>query len=393
MCTRGKLNTFSIFAEHSLSIVSSRARIGLILPTAIITDDSTKCFFQDIVKNQRNISIYGFENEEKIFPQVHNETKFCLMTLTGTNSRNVTSDFVFFARKVEHLHEQERHFSLNEEDFSILNPNTNTCPIFRSNRDAELTKKIYHSILIIYNESTKRNPWGVVCRQGLFNMSSDSGLFQSFEKITSRGYKLVGNVFYGVNEVFLPLYEGKMIWQFDHRFGTYENQTQAQANKGVLPHLTAEQHNNCNFFSQPRYWIKDEEVYKKKEHWHKDEWLICWRDLTGAVLFRTAVFAVLPEVGTADTAPIVNLTNVAHDLKVCFVSAGNTFVFDYIARQKIGGSHLRFYTFYQLPMLPPQFYSECCAWDNHTQLSQWIFKRGFELIYTSMEIKKFATDL
>lgn len=38
------------------------------------------------------------------------------------------------------------------------------------------------------------------------------------------------------------MYEAKMIYQFDHRFGTYERQTQAQANQGKLPELNEQEH-------------------------------------------------------------------------------------------------------------------------------------------------------
>ncbi len=60
-----------------------------------------------------------------------------------------------------------------------------------------------------------------------------------------------------MDEICLPLYEGKMIWHFDHRFGTYEGQTQAQANQGKLPELTEQQHANPFLLSIPRYWIHE----------------------------------------------------------------------------------------------------------------------------------------
>jgi hypothetical protein len=34
------------------------------------------------------------------------------------------------------------------------------------------------------------------------------------------GYRLKGNVFTKGWEVYLPLYEAKMIWHFDHRFAS-----------------------------------------------------------------------------------------------------------------------------------------------------------------------------
>jgi hypothetical protein len=42
-----------------------------------------------------------------------------------------------------------------------------------------------------------------------------------------------------------------MIWYFDHRFGTYEGQTQAQANQGKLPELGEQEH--INPFLLPKF--------------------------------------------------------------------------------------------------------------------------------------------
>src|SRR5439155_1110041 len=91
------------------------------------------------------------------------------------------ADFVFFARRVEHLRDPERRFVLSAENIALLNPITRTCPIFRSTRDAELTKAIYRRVPVFIRETqdsrNEGNPWGISFKQGLFNMTSDSNLF------------------------------------------------------------------------------------------------------------------------------------------------------------------------------------------------------------------------
>jgi hypothetical protein len=51
-----------------------------------------------------------------------------------------------------------------------------------------------------------------------------------------------------------------MLWHFDHRFGTYLSQTEAQANQGKLPELNDEQHSDPTFLTLPRYWVSEQEV-------------------------------------------------------------------------------------------------------------------------------------
>lgn len=55
-----------------------------------------------------------------------------------------------------------RAFSLTPGDIALLNPNTRTCPIFRTGRDAELTKAIYRRVPVLVREGDRDgNPWGI----------------------------------------------------------------------------------------------------------------------------------------------------------------------------------------------------------------------------------------
>ena len=62
---RGDVNTYAVFAETFLSMLNPRGRAGLIVPTGIATDDSTKAFFDKIATRQSLVSLYDFENREK----------------------------------------------------------------------------------------------------------------------------------------------------------------------------------------------------------------------------------------------------------------------------------------------------------------------------------------
>jgi hypothetical protein len=263
-CGRGDVNTYAVFAETMRMLINPSGRIGCIVPSGIATDDTTKFFFRDLIDTGSLVSLYSFENEEFIFPAVHHATKFCLLTMAAQKTEvERIVDFFFFARQVDDLAEKERHFTLSSEDIALINPNTRTCPIFRHKQDAELTKYIYRRIPVLVREATEKqreeNPWGISFLR-MIDMANDSGLFRTREQLESEGFVLNGNVFIRDNDTYLPLYEGKMVWHFDHRFGTYEGQTQAQANQGKLPELTPEQHRDPNLFPLPRYWVAEEKV-------------------------------------------------------------------------------------------------------------------------------------
>jgi hypothetical protein len=147
LCGRGDVNTYTIFAETMRLIINPIGQVGCIVPSGIATDDTTKHFFRNMVDSHTLVSLYSFENEEFIFPAIHHATKFCLLTISGKERLQKSTDFVFFARQTSYLQDEERHFSLSAADIALLNPNTRTCPIFRSKRDMELTKAYMHEYL------------------------------------------------------------------------------------------------------------------------------------------------------------------------------------------------------------------------------------------------------
>jgi len=171
-----------------------------------------------------------------------------------------SSIFVFNARTIEDLRRLEKRFTLSPEDIELLNPNTKTCPIFQSGCDAELTKAIYRRVPVLWheavNDQTETNLWKLRFSQGLFNMASASEHFWKADKLERNGYNRNGNVYVGLKDCYLPLYEAKMLHQFDHRWATYETQDDARD-------VTHEEKLDPSFVVQPRYWVREDVVESK----------------------------------------------------------------------------------------------------------------------------------
>ncbi len=262
LCAVGKINTYSIFAESMRSLLLPRGQAGIIVPSGIATDDTTKFFFQDLMRKGSLQRLYDFENREKIFPAVDSRMKFALVTIGGPARRHIGgTDFAFFLLGVEDLEDPEKHFTLTAEDLALLSPNTGTCATFRSKADAELTKAIYRRVPVLIQEADESaepprpefNPWGLSFSQGLFNMASDSNLFKTRRDLTTAGWNHDGNVFRKEREAYLPLYEAKMLHHFDHRFATYVNDTDTRD-------VELAEKADPNFLVMPRYWVPEREV-------------------------------------------------------------------------------------------------------------------------------------
>ena len=258
---QGNINLYALFAESMLGLINSTGRAGFIVPTGIATDNGTKDFFAYITANKRLVSLYDFENREKIFPGIDSRIKFCLVTL-GNDIKQ--AKLMFFASRTAHLANQERSFTLTPAEFSLINPNTQTCPVFRSRQDAELTKKLYQAAPILVRDGDKRrkeeNPWGITVKTRLFHMSEDSGLFHTYEQLKAMGAEIDG-----LNHAcwifgdtrFVPLYEGKMIHHYDHRWATYDINGVDSADVSLFDKQ------NPAFTICPRYWIDEWELLER----------------------------------------------------------------------------------------------------------------------------------
>ena len=262
----GDVNTYAVFAETFLQLVKPTGRAGLIVPTGIATDHSTKAFFEHIVSARRLVSLFDFENREALFADVHRSYKFCLLTLCGNANPATAPEFAFFLRQTEQLKEDDRRFSLTVDDFTLFNPNTRTCPIFRTKRDMEIARKIYLRSGVFWKESRgsqrEENPWGAKFSR-MFDMSNDSSLFRTHAELTENGWQLQGNEFVRKDERCLPLYEAKLFHQYDHRFATFEGVSEQDRRKGKARPVTLKEKSDPNFVVMPRYWIAEEEVLKR----------------------------------------------------------------------------------------------------------------------------------
>jgi len=400
LTARGDINTYPLFAELGRSLVNPRGRMGMIVPTGIATDDSNKEFFGNVVDKGQLAALLDFENREGLFPGVHRSYKFSVFVLRGGGSPK-PARLLFFATRPEHVEDPLCLFTLSPEDFALLNPNTRTCPVFRTRQDAELTKKIYRRVPVLWREAQEvpnlpeggllpytapltpgtkvlpeENPWGVRLRQGLFNMTSDFHLFRTREDLEAQGFRLVGNRFVRGEEVYLPLYEAKMFWHYDHRFATFAGTDTRDVEPG--------EKEGPAFLPLPRYWVPREETEARlrKAGWER-RWLVGFRNVARSTDERTVVVSRLPLAGVGHSAPLLlPFLGLPSLLLEANLSA---LVLDYVARQKVGGTNLTFHYLKQFPVLPPSAYKPPDL--------RFIVPRVLELAYTAWDLAPLAQDV
>lgn len=353
----GDIDLYPMFAELCLSF--SKEAWGLVMPTGIAVNDSNKAFFSKLIDENRLVSLYDFENREALF-DIHRMFKFCLITAGKAQAEPRTVSGGFYLTRLDHLLDPRRIYTLQTSDFARLNPNTKTCPVFRTSRDAKLTAKIYRNSTILYNEITGENPWNVKFSR-MLDMSNDSYLFRTYAQLTAQGATLNGNTFTTVDgETYVPLYEGKMIWHYNHHCGTWPTEGE-RPNSINMPSL--DELSNPNSHIMPWYWVplsavKDRLVKYDKDgnvvwEW-KHKWMLNYRGLTNATNERTFICSPIPDsCGVGHSATLLYAER--RTMPVASLCAMmSSLVFDYATRQKVGGTNMSTYFVKQLPVITPR---------------------------------------
>lgn len=186
----------------------------------------------------------------------------------------------------------------------------------------------------------------------------------------------------------LPLYEAKMIHQFDHRWATYTAD-------GETRDVAEIEKTDPNFTVVPRYWLSESEVNERLTKRDRDGnviwcwdrgWLIGWRDVTSAHVLRTVIASVVPRVGVGHKMPLLFVSESLSSKRIAALFGNlNCLTLDYVARQKVGGISLTYFYLKQFPVLPPERYSESDL--------DFVATRVLKLSYTSNDLESWAHDL
>ena len=291
----GDLNTYALFAEHFLRLIGSWGRSGVIVPTGIATDSTTKAYFDAISSGARLISLLSFREIRRWFSGTDDRNSFCLLTL-GDDCYKCS--LVFSIDSLQDLADDGREFSLSANDFTLLNPNTRNCPVFRSQMDAELTKQIYGRVPVLIDEALgeQGNPWGIKFMT-MFHMSNDSHLF--FDAPAPER---------------LPLYEAKLIHHYDHRWASYEND-------GSSSDVRLADKQDPKFAVNPSYLFSIAEVSDRLQPkgWVR-QWLMGWRAIARGADERSVIGGVFPRSGVGNSFHLVLPSpSISAGLCPCFV--------------------------------------------------------------------------
>ena len=390
----GDINLYSLFVERAMSLVTPDGLVGLLTPSGIYADKTAARFFKSLSTTGRIGGLFDFENRRlgtelpPFFPDVDSPFKFCALIFGGDERRFEQTRCAFFLHDTGAVNDPQRCFPLTPDDFARVNPNTGTAPVFRTRRDADITRRIYerHPVLVDRSGSEERRVWPVRYYR-MFDMTNDSALFRTAAELETAGFYLVeGNRYKKADEWYLPLYQGRMISHFDHRANSVRINPQNTHNPYVSEAVSDAQHADPGFLPRTQYWVPAKDVESRIPR--ARGWALGFRDIARPTDVRTVVTAVVPWAGYGNKVPLL----VGGDglAAACLGANLSAIPVDFVARQKVQGTNLNWYIVEQLPVIAPNDYDRRFG---DTTAREMVRHHVLRLTYTAHDMAPFARAL
>jgi hypothetical protein len=148
------------------------------------------------------------------------------------------------------------------------------------------------------------------------------------------------------NTRWLPLLEGKAIDQFNHRYAHVKFSKTNVSGQGNEVPSSVDELADTDFRPLPRYWVEEREM----ERFPNREWFVVFRDTANVNNERTSFAAIVPRIPLANTLNHALFKSSPVLESSIFVSAINSYLVDYVARNKIQARHLNWFIAEQLPI-------------------------------------------
>lgn len=188
----GDGNLFRLFVERNLGLLAPGGSLNYVLPSALLFEEGSTGLRKHIFTHCHMPFFYSFENNKGVFPDVHRSYKFALMQVVNSapdGEQGKVIDTAFYVLDPAELNNTARHIPYPLETLKTLSPEQWALMALRDGSDLPILQKCYDAFPALAPE------WLDFRRE--LHMTDDKDLF-------------IENDAPGL----LPLYQGKMIWQY-----------------------------------------------------------------------------------------------------------------------------------------------------------------------------------
>lgn len=341
------INTYKLFLEQSYALLRQGGQLGMLVPSGLYTDKGSTALRSLFLNKCQWRWLFGFENREGIF-DIHRSFKFgpILLEKGGTTDAIRTA----FMRRDLNDWEQAEQFAIPYARIQVerFSPGTRAILEIRNRRDLQILEKIYANSVLLGDQEP--DGWEVHYARE-FDMTNDSKLFPPRQKWEEQGYRPdeYGRWIGPDGDVALPLYEGRMIGQFDFSKKGWVSGKGRGAVWRDIP-LEAKVIEPQYLMSQTVYLAEAAQAVGTK---------VAHMRVGSATNERSSTAAVIEGRPTGDTAAIFWTGSMIKDLELAAFL--NSYTFDSIMRVRLGGLHLDYHVFEQNPIPAVSVIAKLCS--------------------------------
>ena len=315
---RGDTATHKLFLERVYGLLQTSGRIGYVVPSGIYTDLGTKDL-RVMLLNEGNIQyIFSFSNERYFFPGVDHRFKFALIgAQKGEQRAGFWVTFRFNPRVAvapadlpSFLANDDNLIYVRRQSLERFSPDSLSVMEFQTRRDYAIAEKLFDRFPLLGEE--RSDMWNVKFTSE-FHITNDRGLFNTLR----RG---------------LPLYEGKMIHQFNPHHATAQYWLEETAAAGRLA---------------SKYGITVDQL-----DYHKTR--LAYRGIARATDERTLMVTMLPPrvFSEGRSATTIMQQDITDTQQLFLAGCMNSFVLDWVLRLKVA-ANVNMFHIYSLPVARP----------------------------------------
>lgn len=327
----GDGNLFRFFVEKNLHLLAKNATLNYVLPSALMLEEGSLSLRKEILEHKKLNFFYSFENREGIFNDVHRSYKFALMQVQNTQADSTHKiKTMFYKTNIDSVYDTNNIIETSLEEIATLSPSQLALQEVRDKKDLEILAKCYARFKPLSLE------WLDFRRE--LDMTNDKKIFiESF------------------SDDLLPLYEGKMIHQFNAEFSepsyfldstSFDKRLRSKEIHRLKQDLGINSKEYENILktlsnSQSVEVLEDSLICYDREFFR-----LGFRDIASDTNERTAIFCLLPKnVGCGnsiwasipkryiiDSHGTIAIQSVSHKRLLFALGIFNSLVVDYIAR-------------------------------------------------------------
>ncbi len=326
------LNTYKMFVELGHALLRPGGQLGMIVPSGLYTDKGSAELRALLLRRCRWRWLYGFENRAGIFA-IHRNFKFCII-IAQKHGRTDAITAAFMRCELDDWPAKKAAMAYPAERVADFSPSSLGILEIQSARDLAVIGKLYeHGVML--------GDCGIRYATE-FHTTNDSASFVARDRAEAEGLRPDE---YGrwtdQQRVLLPLYEGRMLGQFDF---SAKGWVRGAGRGAVWRAIPADAKRIA-----PQFLVcREHAVAGKMNPGPK----VAYMRIASATNSRTVIATYLRDVPAGDSVFyfVADHRPIATSLAV--VAMFNSFVYDWVVRTRLGGLNLSEFIMVETPLIP-----------------------------------------